>query len=254
MKVILVTTSERARSLLLGALIFAAGCAPSGGVSPAVVASASSVPVATTVPAVRPLVTPGVVASVTPAADENEEPRFQFEGTALERVDGRGRSLWKASLPAEGSRQMAVLGDTVLVWGSSNTLRRFDIATGRQIEDPIRVEQVLDFLVHGEVLVQSTASGLVGVGEKSNLWQRAGLKASSMVVGGPSEQPLVLLVASGDGKAHVIDLENGRDVKFPVPKGAFARVALERDSGVVTWLPRTGGRPVMTDGETGEVL
>lgn len=227
-------------ALLLGGL----ACSPS-----APPLSAPTVP-ATPVASVSLIAT----STPTPLSYEDEEPRFQFRGTALERLDAKGRALWSAELPAERSRQMAVLGDVVLVWDTSNTLRRFEIASGRQVDEPIRVGQVLDFLVHGEILVQSTVAGMVGVGEKANLWHRPGLRASSMVVGGSSENPVVLLVASADGRAHVLDLENGKDAKFPVPKGTFSRVAFERDSGVVTWQPRKGGQPVMTDGETGEVI
>lgn len=149
---------------------------------------------------------------------------------------------------------MAVLGETVLVWGSAQTLRRFDVATGRQSAPPVRVGQVLQALASDEVLVQSTPSGMAGVGEKAELWRRPDLKTASMVLAGPSERPLVLLVASGDGRARAIDLESGRDAKFPVPDGAFSQVALESDSGVLTWLPKAGGQPIMTDGASGETI
>jgi hypothetical protein len=209
-----------------------------------------------TLTACSPSPSPSTVPTQTPAAatpsPAAEEPRFQFQATALERIDASGRTLWRASLPAEKNRQMAVLGETVLVWGPSNNLRRFAVDTGSPTGLTLALGQVALFGVHDDILVQSADAGLAGIAEKSNIWHRSDLRAESMVVAaGPESDPVVLLVSRNEGRARAVKLKDGKDSSFPVPSGVFSKVAFQRDAGAIIWTPKGGGEPVQTDASTG---
>lgn len=191
--------------------------------------------------------------SANPLHSAYGEPLFRFRELALERVDGQGNTLWSAPLPAEKYRQMAVLGKTVLVWGPRNELRRFDADSGQQLDLTLSAGEVSVFRVYDDILVQSTATGLTGVGEKSNIWHRPDIQADAMAVGaGPADNPVVLLVGRLNGVAKAVELKSGKDAKFPVPRGAFTSLEIDRDSGVVTWLPRVDGPPVHTNLDDGK--
>lgn len=191
--------------------------------------------------------------SANPIHSATEEPLFRFRDLALERIDGQGKTVWSTPLAAEKYRQMAVLGQTVLVWGPRNELRRFDANTGKQLDLTLSAGEVSVFRVYDDILVQSTSTGLAGIGEKSNLWHRPDIQAASMVVGaGPAENPVVLLVGRLNGTARAVELKTGKNALYPVPRGPFTSVEIDRDSGVVTWLPRVDGAPVYTNLDDGK--
>lgn len=193
--------------------------------------------------------------SANPLHSADSEPLFRFTDLALQRIDGQGNTVWSTPLPAEKYRQMAVLGKTVLVWGPHNNLLRFDVDTGKETGRTPSAGNVSVFRVYDDILVQSTQTGLVGVGEKANLWHRKDLQADDLVVGAGSEDnPLVLLVGRLNGRARAVELKTGKDAKFPLPKGAFTGVESDRDSGVVIWLPRLDGPPVHTNLDDGKPL
>ncbi len=243
-----------ARILLLAVLAGTCpGCSPPGqpAATPARTPAATSTPVTSS----GQTVPPATQSSANPLHSAAEEPLFRFQDLALERIDGNGKVAWRTALPAEKYRQMAVLGQTVLVWGPSNNLRRLRADTGEQVDLTLAAGEVSVFRVYNDILVQSASTGLVGLSEKSNIWHRADLRADAMVAGaGPEDNPVVLLVQPKSGLPAAVNLKDGKDAKFPLPKGTFTSVELDRDSGVVTWLPRVDGPPVHTNLDDGKPL
>lgn len=204
------------------------------------------------------------------------QPQLRFQATSLECLDAAGQLLWSAALPSEPDRKLAVLGQTVLTWGPSNNLRRFDLATGKKLDLTLALGDAAVYGVHDDILVQSATTGLAGIGERENLWSRVGLFTDSMVVGvGPSENPVVLIVqrparpgqTAGlpkevevpvpeaapieEGRARAIHLKDGSDSSYPVPEGVFRKVEIDQSSSEVLWTPADDGPLVRTRASDG---
>ena len=206
-------------------------------------------------------------------------PQLRFQETSLECLDPSGQLLWSAPLPSEPDRKLAVLGQTVLTWGPSNNLRRFDLATGKKLDLTLALADASVYGVHDDILVQSATTGLAGIGERENLWSRMGLFTDSMVVGaGPSENPVVLIVQrparpgqtagfpdeveipvpdSGpveEGRARAVHLKDGSDSSYPVPEGLFRKVEIDPGSSEVLWTPQDDGPAVRTRASDGSII
>ena len=229
------------RSVLLVLLTLTlAGCNLTPSATPTATASATAAPLEqqTSVPLASASVTAPVGISI--------------EGNRLVRTDPAGKRLWSVDLAPEPKRQFAVLGETVVLWGPHNNLRRFDVTTGKETDLTLAAGEVSVFGVYDDLLVQSTVNGLVGLSEKANTWHRMGLFTDSMVVGaGPSDHPVVLFVQRQDGLAKAVNLKDGKDSAYPLPKGAFTSVAIDRAAGVVSWVPKVGGAALRMKAEDG---
>lgn len=174
-----------------------------------------------------------------------------LEESSIERLSTSGQTAWRMELPKEAQRQMVVLGQTVLLWGGDDELRRLDINTGRPSSPNSPSRTVLAYLTHEQVLVQATATGLIGLGPHKTVWRRDELLVGSLALAGSKDAPVVLAVERKSGQALAIDLNSGANLDFPVPRGKFDKVLLEADSGVIGWVPHEGAT-VYTNPETGE--
>lgn len=213
-------------------------------------------------PPAAPAATPAAVA-LSPTPGElpaaTEAPwLLQFVGHALERVGDQGRTLWLRRLPEESDRSLAVVGETVMVWGSSGALRRYRVADGAPQGQPLAVGRLGPVVVAGGALVgcfqDALQSGLVGVTEGGSSWRRPGWLASSLVIAGPPGEPVVLMVEKTTGEPLALRPGDGREAGFPLPEGVFDSVRKEADSGMIGWYPRGGGPPSWVDGESGRPL